>query len=216
MEFYRVGGRFQNGIGELVELESDFLYPLLKGSQVAAGRIGEPGRWLLVTQRTTGDDTRRIRELAPNTWSYLEQHAEALDRRASSIYRNRPRFAIFGIGDYAFASWKVAISGLHKKLAFAVIDPHDGKPVMLDDTCAFLPCRSAEQAEFVCDLLNSDEAKTFFGSQVWWDAKRPLTTDLLNRLDLLLLSRLKCGVHATVAHFASPSQRPSREQPLLF
>ncbi|HUG94422.1 MAG TPA: hypothetical protein VML55_26560, partial [Planctomycetaceae bacterium] len=183
MEFHRVGGRFRNGLGELVELEDEFVYPLLKGSHVAAGRVTEPTRWLLVTQRTTGDDTSRIRQAAPKTWAYLERHAEALDRRASSIYRNRPRFAMFGIGEYTFAPWKVAISGLHKKLAFAVIGRHAGKPVVLDDTCAFLPCGSAEEAEFVRGLLDMEDSQTFYSSQVFWDAKRPITTEILNQLD---------------------------------
>ena len=40
----------------------------------------------------------------------LKQILKILDNRKSSIYNKRPRFSIFGIGDYSFSKWKVAIS----------------------------------------------------------------------------------------------------------
>ncbi len=40
---------------------------------------------------------------APKTWKYLLSHGEALDGRRSSIYQNRPRFSVFGIGRYSLA-----------------------------------------------------------------------------------------------------------------
>lgn len=102
MEFHRVGDRLQNGLGELVELEEEYIYPALKSSDVATRRTGTPRRWMLVTQRSIGEDTRWIKDRAPKTWQYLERHADLLDRRASSIYRERPRFSVFGIGEYTF------------------------------------------------------------------------------------------------------------------
>ncbi len=73
---------------------------------------------MLITQHTTGADTSRIAQKAPHTWDYLQSYAHLLDRRASSIYRNRPRFSIFGVGPYSFAPWKVATFGFYKQLAF--------------------------------------------------------------------------------------------------
>ena len=37
-------------------------------------------------------------------------------------------------------------------------------------------------------MLESDVAKAFLGSLIFWDAKRPVTADLLGRLDLGALS----------------------------
>ena len=68
-------------------------------------------RWMIVTQRVVGEDTKIIKELAPKTWNYLESYADKLDNRASRIYKGQPRFAIFGVGDYTFAPWKIVISG---------------------------------------------------------------------------------------------------------
>ena len=38
------------------------------------------------------------------------------------------------------------------------------------------------------DLLNSDAARNFFRSFVFWDAKRPITAQILGCLDLRILA----------------------------
>ncbi|NWF92685.1 MAG: SAM-dependent DNA methyltransferase [Syntrophaceae bacterium] len=183
MEFKKEGSFFVNKVGERVELEQTYMYPLLKSSDLANGRL-TPQRYLLVTQRTPGDDTKAISITAPKTWSYLLRHADVLDRRQSIIYQKRPRFSVFGVGDYTFSPWKVAISGLYKNCRFEVIGKYQNKPIVLDDTCYFIPCSSEHEASFACLLLNSDLAKRFLHALVFFDAKRPVTIDVLNRIDL--------------------------------
>jgi hypothetical protein len=107
-----------------------------------------------------------------------------LDNRQSTIYRGQPRFAIFGVGDYSFALWKVAISGLHKSLQFVVIGPVEDKPAVLDDTCYFLPCATQLEAELIAELLNSSVAYEFFEAFIFWNDKRPVTAKLLRKLDI--------------------------------
>ena len=102
----------------------------------------------------------RIKREAPRTWDYLQSHADRLDARASSIYRNRPRFSVFGVGPYSFAPWKVAISGFYKRLDFRCVGPVEDKPVVLDDTCYFLPCRTEHDARLLAELLNYSQALT--------------------------------------------------------
>lgn len=144
---------------------------------------------MLVTQRSVRDDTALIKEVAPKTWQYIQAHAELLDKRGSSIYKKRPRFSIFGVGDYSFSPWKVAISGFYKKLHFKVIGSYGDKPIVLDDTSYFIACETREDADFIASLLNSDISKEFFGAYVFWDAKRPITIDILRRLDLAALAQ---------------------------
>jgi hypothetical protein len=184
MEFQERGNHLVNGLAEKVSIELDYLYPLLKGSEVARDNGARPTRWMLVPQRSVGEDTAGIARGAPRTWDYLVRHAELLDRRRSSIYRNRPRFPVFGVGDYTFAPWKVAIAGLYKQLQFRVVGRHQGKPVVLDDTAYFVACQTKAEAELLCHLLNSPAAQEFYSAFVFWDSKRPITVDLLKRLDL--------------------------------
>lgn len=187
LELKREGTAFRNGFAELIQLEPDYVFPMLKSSDVASGNV-ETNRWMLVPQRAIGDDTTEIATKAPQTWEYLTRHAELLNRRASSIYRNRPQFSIFGIGDYTFTPWKVAVSGLYKKLHFEPLGPVADKPVVLDDTCYFLPCDSESAARQLAEMLNSEVSREFFKAFVFWDAKRPITTELLQRLDLVKLA----------------------------
>ncbi|MDQ7783113.1 MAG: N-6 DNA methylase [Desulfomonilaceae bacterium] len=189
MEFTEEYGGLRNRMGEIVDLEPDYLYPMLKSSDLADARGRPPTRWLLVTQRSVGADTGEIRERAPKTWEYLCRHGDLLDRRASSIYRKRPRFSMFGVGDYSFSRWKVAVSGLYKNLAFKAIGPFRGRPVVLDDTCYFLPSRSRHEAQLTARLLNSEIAAEFFSAYVFRDAKRPITAEVLRRLDIRKLGK---------------------------
>jgi hypothetical protein len=187
MELRREGGKYRNGLGEMVRLEDACLFPMRKGSRLA-GNGADESRYMIVTQRKVGEDTAAIQETAPLTWAYLRAHAGVLAKRGSSIYRNRPPFSVFGVGDYTFAPWKVAISGFYKKLEFVVLGPVKGRPVVLDDTSYFLPCHSKDQAEYLATLLNSPTARSFYEAFIFWDGKRPITADLLRRLDLRKLA----------------------------
>src|SRR5207245_90046 len=125
-----------------------YLYPMLKSSDLANGEI-DPSRLVLVTQKHPSDDTATIREKAPATWKYLHAHGRQLDARQSIIYKKRARFSVFGVGAYTFAPWKVAISGLYKTLKFRVLGSVRGKPIVVDDTCYFVPCHTRQEAEFI-------------------------------------------------------------------
>ncbi len=188
MELKAEGAGFRNKISAYHELEDKYLYPMLKSSDIARSRAPRPTQWMLVPQRFIGEATHPICHNAPRTWNYLNHYAELLDKRKSSIYKGQPRFAVFGVGEYSFAPWKIAISGLYKKLHFAIIAPFAGKPVLLDDTCYFLPCQTESEANTLYALLSSEIAQEFFNAFIFWDAKRPITIEVLQRLDLRALS----------------------------
>jgi len=188
MELISIGNKLLNGHENLVSVESSYLYPLLKSSDIANGRHTMPSRYLLVTQNSVGEDTTHIQYDAPKTWSYLKANAASFSKRGSSIYKKHSQFSIFGVGAYSFTPWKVAISALYKKLDFKPIGPMDERPVVFDDTICFLPCWSRQEAYFLVDILNSPPAKAFLNSMIFWADKRPITIDLLKRLNLYALS----------------------------
>lgn len=191
MEFTQSELGLVNGLGEVVELEPDFLYPLLKGSDVGSAKDWR-GKYVLVTQRRVGESTERIRTLAPRTWAYLERHAEQLDARGSTIYAKNPRFSIFGVGEYAFCPWKIAICGLYKKLRFRLVGPIDGRPVMFDDTVYHLSFETEAEAAATLAMIESDSARSLLSSLIFWDEKRPVKTSILNVLDWSKLDRAAC------------------------
>lgn len=190
MELRRLGPEsFINGSGEVVRLEREYVYPMMKGSAVASGKPADGERWMIVPQRSTSDDTSSIQNHAPLTWQYLNAHGNALDCRGSSIYRKRPRFAVFGIGPYTFAPWKVAICGLYKRAEFSLIGPYDDRPVVFDDTVYHLSFDNEREARCAARILNSEQVRDFLNAVTFWDAKRPITVDVLSRLDLRALAR---------------------------
>ena len=59
---------------------------------------------------------------------------------------------------------------------------------MLDDTVNFLPCGSKDEAELICSLLNSEPAQEFLSSMIFWSEKRPITIEILRRLNIVALA----------------------------
>jgi len=200
-------GILTNGLGENVDIEPDILFPLLKSSDVSRGRT-QTGRYMIVTQRKIGQDTAGLSVASPKTWRYLVRHADKLDARGSIIYKGKPRFSIFGVGNYTFAPWKVAVSGFYKTPNFIKAGPVNGKPVVMDDTVYFLPCESEEEADFVLSLVQSQPFSEFLDAMIFNDEKRTVTADILKRISLGSLAK-KNGLAGEYAMFADRS-RPAQ------
>ncbi len=187
MEFRKIDDLHINGLGESVDIEDTYLFPLMKGSDIAQNRTGSTDRCVLVTQKFVGEPTEYIKEIAPKTWNYLESHAKYLNSRKSKIYQKKPRFSIFGVGDYTFAPWKIAICGLYKKLEFRLISQIDNKQIVFDDTVYFLGFNDEKIARKNFELITSEQAISFYSSQIFWDEKRPIKSSILNSLNLTTL-----------------------------
>lgn len=184
MELTEKDGKLFNGLNEPVNIEPDFVYPLLKGSDVSNDRVSKTNRFMLVPQKAVGELTKPIKTTAPKTWAYLESHAGYLDSRKSKIYQNNPRFSIFGVGSYTFAPWKIAICGLYKNLNFRLVGQIQNKSVVFDDTVYFLSFENYEDAQKNLDFLHTQDAQKFLAALIFWDDKRPIKTSILNSLKL--------------------------------
>jgi len=178
-----------NGFQEEVEIEKDLLFPFLKGSELRTPVIKESNKKIIVTQTVLKEATDYIAVKFPQLWNYLTRHASILDGRKSVIYKGRPRFSIFGIGDYAFKPYKIAISGFYKNPVFSLIVPIENRPVMLDDTSYYLFFDKFQDAFFNWVLLSLESTKEFLSSIIFLDSKRPYTKDSLMRLDLGKLAK---------------------------
>lgn len=189
MELDKVNGHYVNGLNEEIKLESDLVYGILKSSDLKNTVINQTRKYTIVTQKKVGQDTKYIKSEFPKTYGYLIDHLSNFDARKSSIYNNKPSFSIFGIGDYSFKPYKVAISGLYKTFHFTLVLPQNEKPVMLDDTCYLIGFEKIEFAVYSLILLNSKTAMQFLKSITFADAKRTFTKDVLMRINLLELAK---------------------------
>ncbi len=171
-----------------IELENDLVYGILKSSDLKSEIVDEVRKYTIISQKKVGQETKYIQYHYPRTYNYLIKNIEEFNKRKSNIYKNKPLFSIFGIGDYSFKPYKVAISGLYKTYQFSLIIPKDGKPLMLDDTCYFLGFDKIDFAVFTLILLNSPLTIDFLKSITFLDAKRVFTKEVLMRIDLLTIA----------------------------
>lgn len=184
LELKKTDNSFINKRGEKIQLEDDLIYEFLKSSDLQKPVITESSKYILLTQERVGQDTVYIEKNFPLSYRYLEKNEEYFLKRKSDIYKNKPRFSIFGIGDYSFKKFKVAISGLYKKPDFSLIIPDKSKPILLDDTCYFLGFDEPDDALYTFLLLRLRRIRDFIKSLVFLDMKRVYTKDILMRIAL--------------------------------
>ncbi|MHA1372052.1 MAG: methyltransferase, partial [Promethearchaeota archaeon] len=175
---------FMNGFGEQISIEEKHVYPFIKSSDLNKNNIIRTSRYhVIVPQKKVGQQLD-VDSSTPRLLSYLNSKIEHFKKRKSRVYKNKPVFSIFGIGNYSFKPYKVGVSGFYKDINFSLILPINNKPPMLDDTCYFLSFDDLESAAIVWVVLNTDEIKTFLKSIVFLDSKRPYTKEILMRIDL--------------------------------
>ena len=174
-----------NGLGEVVDIEDKSVYPFIKSSDIGNGFSGKVRKYLVLPHLSLTEPSATMKQRFPIAYAYLERHGDLLDGRKSSIYRKKPRFAVFGLGDYSFKPYKVVVSALYKSLKFSLLTPIDGKAVMLDDTCYMLGFDNLAYAKITYSILNSQLVQQFISTICFADAKRVVSTELLMRIDLL-------------------------------
>ena len=184
------GFGLRNKLNDIVNIEDGLVYPFLKSSDIKGLSINTSRKKVIVTQKKPGEDTSYISEQYPKTWNYLMSYKKLFDNRKSIIYKKNPDFSIFGIGEYSFKPYKIAISGLYKNSNFALLIPDKNKPIMVDDSCYILAFDNVKYALIILAVLNSDLIKDFLNSIVFIDAKRPYTKDVLMRINLLKAMQL--------------------------
>ena len=180
---------YTNGYDKIYDLESNCIYPLLKSSDIKQDSTVFPRRFILITQKTTGDNTSVMSITAPKAWEYLQKHDKELTKRSSIIYKGKPRYSMFGIGDYTFKNWKIAVSGFGKTPIFKIVGCHLGKPVVFDDTVYFLSFDSQKEAHFIHGLLSSEPVTELLTSMIFSEGKRPITASILGKIDLHLVAK---------------------------
>jgi len=189
MEVEFINGKYKNGLEIEVDLEEDPIYGLVKSSDLNSLIISKTRKHVIITQKTIGENTFYLLNRFPKLHQYLLDSSRFFEMRKSGVYKNMPPFSIFGIGDYSFKLYKVAISGLYKRSKFSLILSESSKPLMLDDTCYFIGFDRISDAIFAWAILNSNPVQQLLGSIVFLDSKRPYTKDILMRIGVDIIAK---------------------------
>ncbi len=143
-------------------LEPELLYPLLRGRDVQRWHA-RPSAWILVPQdpsqpnRAYPED--RLQVDYPKAYAYLKQFEKELRQRSGykQILSKRERefYGMMDINTYTFAPWKVVWPNIASELNAAVVSESDGKVIVPQHIVTLVDCQSAEEAHYVCALINS-------------------------------------------------------------
>jgi hypothetical protein len=149
-------------VDEVTEpIEPDLLYPLLRGRDVQRWKA-QPSAWILMVQdpkQRQGYDEKWLQKNYPRTYGYLKRFEEVLRERRSRgvsdmLKEGAPFYTMFAVGTYTFAPWKVVWTRL-ARIEAAVVGLHEGKPIVPQETVTLVECSSANEAHYICALVNS-------------------------------------------------------------
>jgi len=162
---HNVAGRGKRSVPSVEHLvEAELLYPLLRWADVARYRAVPRDYWLFVQDAQTrkGIEENLMRRRCPHAHSYLEQFHEVLAGRAAyRRYQNRAAFySMYDVGPYTLAPIKVVWRRMDRRITAAVVEPLDDsvlgpRPVIPQETCVLIAADGADEAHYLCALLNS-------------------------------------------------------------
>jgi hypothetical protein len=172
-------GRTNIGPKQKFWVEPDMLYPLLKGaSDFSAYHIHPKEEHYVfvpnggITKECYAAAETRLTTKLPKTYSYFKSFKRLLEQRSTYKGRmpNAPFYAIYNVGEYTFAKWKV-IWAEQKDFCAAVASsitmPIRGKQVFIPDhKLFFVDFDKQDPAYFLCGLLNTRVVRQFIQSHV--------------------------------------------------
>lgn len=169
----------RNDIGPRQEfwIEPSLLYPLIKGASDFSACHLDRSHKLFVLVPNKGivkeayEEAEQLVDVdSPMTKRYFDTYERHLQAR--STYRGRmknaPFYAVYNVGGYTFAPWKV-IWGEQKDFCAAVVGSEEvpligSRPFVPDHKIFFVDFDEEEPAYYLCSLLNSNLAKEYVDS----------------------------------------------------
>ncbi|MBM4038257.1 MAG: hypothetical protein FJ290_07045 [Planctomycetes bacterium] len=164
-----IGKRSIPGVEEVVE--TALLYPGVRGADIE--RWGcKPAIHVLLAQdpkKSSPYPAEMMRQRWPHTYSYLTRFKDILLSRGSKTvkqFAERTEFyAMFGIGPYTVARYKVVWKRMASDLVAAVAShvktPYGFKTIIPTDTTSLIATEDEAEAHYLCAVLNSTPVRDF-------------------------------------------------------
>lgn len=147
-----------------VAIEQAIVYPLLRGRDVRRWSAIPSAHILLSQDPATRAPIPelKMKTTYPKAYSYLSDFKQKLKSRSGyKRYFARkgeaPFYALYNVGPYTMAPWKVLWSEVAHTVAAGVVGPQgkSKRPAIPDHTLIFVGCETEQEAHFVCGVLNS-------------------------------------------------------------
>jgi hypothetical protein len=211
-------------VDEVTEtVEMDLLYPLLRGRDVQRWKA-EPSAYIIMVQdpvKRSGIDEKKIQEFYPRTYGYLKHFEKVLRERAAfkryftrkdrynKVVETGPFYSMFDVGTYTFAPWKVMWTRL-AKIEAAVVGLHENKPIVPQETITLVECSNANEAHYICALVNSSP---FQFAAISYSQEGGKSMGSMHILDNIRIPRFdpKDDLHRRLAKLSEKAHEVARE-----
>lgn len=156
------------------KIESDLVYPALRGSDIE--RWGAmPRIFILMTQDPQKREPypeNQMKNEWPRTFNYLTGFRDILLSRSSKSIRELMKragfYAMFGIGPYTIAPYKVVWKFMSNDIYAAVVSQHKTtfgfKIIIPTKTVAMFSTDNESEAHYLCAIINSKPVRDFIKS----------------------------------------------------
>lgn len=156
------------------KIEPDLVYPAVCGADIQ--RWGaKPEVCVLMVQdpdKSEPHSEHKMKKEWPHTYNYLTKFREVLLSRGSRTVRELAKrtafYAMFGIGTYTIARYKVVWKRMASDLVAAVISQakteFGWKMVIPTDTTSLIATEGEDEAHYLCAIINSKAVRKFVKS----------------------------------------------------
>ena len=151
-------------------VEEDLIFPLLRGRQIEKWKANPQGAILLAQNPAkpgSAIDLRTMQQYYPLAFEYLNHFKKELGRRSGYLKYLKPVgapfYAIYNVGPYTFAPYKVVWKEQSSEFQCAVISvgkiEEEYKIIIPDHKLMLVPFSNEKEAHFVAACLNSSVAR---------------------------------------------------------
>jgi len=155
-------------------VEPDLVFPAVRGADIRQW-APSPQVYVLLTQDPQKSEPypeSHMKSHWPRTYGYLTRFRSVLLSRGSKPVRELAQrtafYAMFGIGPYTVARYKVIWKRMASDLIAAVVSqfktPFGYKTIVPTDTTSLIAAGSEDEAHYLCAVLNSNAVREFVRS----------------------------------------------------
>ncbi len=167
--------RGKRNISRVTErIEPDLVFPAVCGADIERWGAG-PKVFVLMAQdpkKSEPYSERKMKQDWPKTYNYLTRFRDVLLSRGSRTVRELAErtafYAMFGIGEYTVARYKVVWKRMASDLVAAVISQakteFGWKKVIPTDTTSLIAAEDEDEAHYICAILNAGVVGRFIRS----------------------------------------------------
>ena len=159
-------------------VESDIVYPLLRGRDIGKWRYSIPYSIILpYTEdgKVISKSKLKIEHALTYQYFFNNDFADILKNRG--IYKKHfkatsnneiPEYVVYDIGIYTFSKYKVVWKALASGMIATVVSERNNKVVIPDHNVVMIPLDNEEEAFYLAGILNSNIVSRFVKAYISW------------------------------------------------